>query len=314
MSDLTNPSQISTTPTEVDEPNNNGKTPQPTIIPSNYLPSSKSKLDTHVHTAFKDEIDALSDDERAAFVMEKRESMIAHMTALKQMAHDKVESIATFAIVDLKIKSPTGYVRNIQEFNTFTKFCTQTAKSTEEVKLFFKTFLFPVQFASFDQAKRWHIHVVEDFMTQHNLAFKTEKEYKGNSLRNVVTQARNTFLKNKNRSIEAFTGMKINVTKIDKDDKKPRDMGVWYDYFTKWNDYEKGNTLENAWNTARKGEWNIDVSTGRFKYDDASIDVIRDKRNNNGWDRCIIGSRNSSEDGKAYWEDMVNIFFVSTFI
>ena len=182
MSDLTNPSQNSTTQTEVDEPNNNGKTPQPTIIPSNYLPSSESKLDTHVHTAFKDEIDALSDDERAAFVTEKRESMIAHMTALKQMAHDKVELIVTFAIVNLKIKSPSGYVCNIQEFNNFTKFCTQTAKLTEEVKLFFKTFLFPVQFASFDQAKHWHIRVVESFMKEYNLAFKTEKEYKGNSL------------------------------------------------------------------------------------------------------------------------------------
>eukprot|EP00957_Ditylum_brightwellii_P162170 12347588-Ditylum_brightwellii.AAC.1 len=132
--------------------------------------------------------------------------------------------------MSLKIKLPQGQVRNIQEFNTFTNFCIQAAKSLDEVKQLFQTFLFPVQFKAADQANGRHIRVVEQFTQENNLAFKEKKDYNDNSLQNIVTAARNTCLKNKNQNIQSFTGMYINVTRL-KGIKENRKPGVWYDYF-----------------------------------------------------------------------------------
>eukprot|EP00957_Ditylum_brightwellii_P124852 9516970-Ditylum_brightwellii.AAC.1 len=55
----------------------------------------------------------------------------------------------------------------------------QTAKPPDEVKQFFQTFLFLVQFKTFDQANGWHIQVIKQFMQEHNLAFKEKKDYSG---------------------------------------------------------------------------------------------------------------------------------------
>eukprot|EP00957_Ditylum_brightwellii_P150803 11482128-Ditylum_brightwellii.AAC.1 len=56
-------------------------------------------------------------------------------------------------------------------------------------------------------------------MSKHNLKFANQKDYNGNTLRNVCTQERNATVKNKNWALKTYTGMFIDLT-------CPKDDGI----------------------------------------------------------------------------------------
>eukprot|EP00957_Ditylum_brightwellii_P135462 10328084-Ditylum_brightwellii.AAC.1 len=185
------------------------------------------------------------------------------------------------------------------------------ALNTDEVVSFFKAFILPVQYSSFDCNTGWHKRLVENFMMKHNLKFANKEHYKENSLRMLCTQEKNTAFKNKNWQMKDYTGMFINLTKPkDKNTGKGRDKGLWNCYFIKWVGQNKGVTLENSWNTARDGKLNIDSSTKKKIYNEESIKVIREKCGNNGWDRLLICVDKERKESTKDWETMMNTFLI----
>ena len=275
------------------------------IIPRDYFPNSGWK-EQHVYSVFKDKIDELEGKEQQDFVTEKRETMRLHYKELKMLAKDEVHQILTIEILKLQIASPSGSIKTVQEFTTFVNFFMKTACGPNEVRAFFKTFLFPVQYSSFDFNTGWHKKLVEEFMKKNKLIFADKKHYNGNSLRTLCTQEKNIAIKNKNRQMKQYTGMFINLTKPKPYDGKDRAKGVWNDYFVKWEGKDKGITLEAAWENARNGQWNVDPKTGNKIYDDEAIKVIRESCGNNGWDCRLLSDTKKVKKGEKDWKAMVN--------
>eukprot|EP00957_Ditylum_brightwellii_P003780 287050-Ditylum_brightwellii.AAC.1 len=89
-----------------------------------------------------------------------------------------------------------------------------------------KTALNTDEYSSSDCNTGWHKRLVEDFMMNHNLKFANKEHYKGNSLKMLCTQEKNTAVKNKNWQMKDSTGMFINLTKSkDEDTGKDRTKG-----------------------------------------------------------------------------------------
>eukprot|EP00957_Ditylum_brightwellii_P107359 8192145-Ditylum_brightwellii.AAC.1 len=206
----------------------------------------------YVYTIYKDEIEKLQDNKQEDFVKMNRETMRSLYKELKVLARETVHCILTMEILRLQIASPTRTIQTVQEFTTFVNFFMKTAFNTNEVVSFFKTFLFPVQYFSFNCNTGWHKRLVEDLMMKRNLKFANKEHYKGNNLRMLCKQEKNTAIKNKNWQMKDYTGMYIDLTKPkDEDTGKDRTKGLWNDYFIKWDGQDKEFTLENALNTAR---------------------------------------------------------------
>ena len=102
----------------------------------------------------------------------------------------------------------------------------KTACGPNEVREFFKTFLFPVQYSSFDFNTGWHKKLVKEFMKKNKLIFADKKHYNGNSLRTLCTQEKNIAIKNKKHQMKQYTGMFINLTKPKPYDGKDQAKGV----------------------------------------------------------------------------------------
>eukprot|EP00957_Ditylum_brightwellii_P149906 11416725-Ditylum_brightwellii.AAC.1 len=111
------------------------------------------------------------------------------------MAKETIHCLLTVEILKLHFTSPNGNIWTMADFNNFNNFSMKTALNPDEVIDFFKTFLFAVQYMSFDGTHGWHITLVDEFMRKYNLVFTGKDDCKGNSLRNLCIQGKTQLLK-----------------------------------------------------------------------------------------------------------------------
>eukprot|EP00957_Ditylum_brightwellii_P068267 5182856-Ditylum_brightwellii.AAC.1 len=95
-----------------------------------------------------------------------------------------------------------------------------------------------------------------EFLEENNLDFKHPKDHQGNNLQSIASSQKNIPIKNATRELKKYTGIYINLL-TDKENNQQRKRGEWNNYFLKWEAMADVTTIEEAFNTVKKLQWNI---------------------------------------------------------